>query len=458
MSTQRFTIRKEYFGGILHDAQEVSCQVLNKTEFGNLDLIRYNGSVEHPTQDCLMILTEPGFGPEFQPTLKRLENQGIIIRDGFSSFSLSPNVRWVELPLIPDHCLSAPVRIYDTFTRRCNLDCPQCCQRSSLFVTEQRRSLDETKRIMRKFWEAGTMEWRFTGGEPTSCPDLPEAMEYAKHTLGMSLMLNTNGCWSSAVRERILASGVDEVIISLEGREEVNDRRRNQGTFRKIISTFDAIDGHNALAGQHIRVTVNMTIGRDNVGEVPFVGRLAAEHGYNFNFVPLRPYGRAPDALPDNMLTTAEYMEFSRQVQLTRELPEILVSGIRLIHRNMDLFCPDYPDRRKFPYPFDYSACGALSTGFGLCPDGRVNACSFLSSDPMFLGPNMLEVTAQDAWLSPEMERCRCAKKVGCSDCRFYMRQCEGKCTAMVLAEGGKIKDGKLLGRDRYCFSHLMPK
>jgi len=52
----------------------------------------------------------------------------------------------------------------------------------------------------------------------------------------------------------------------------------------------------------------------------------------------------------------------------------------------------------------------------------------------------------------------RRATKVGCSNCRFYRHQCEGKCRAMVLANGGKIANGKLIGRDPYCFGGLMTK
>jgi radical SAM protein with 4Fe4S-binding SPASM domain len=209
--------------------------------------------------------------------------------------------------------------------------------------------------------------------------------------------------------------------------------------------------------GPRIRVTINMTVGRDNVGELEFVARLAARNRFNLNFVPLRPYGRAPSELPQTMLSTAEFMKFSEQVQRMREDPEIVASGIRIIHRNMDLFCPAYPDSRWAPFPFNYSECGALTTGFGLCPDGRVNACSFLMGDPEFIGPSLLEVSVQEAWLDPSMEHFRRAEKLGCVGCRFYMQQCEGKCRAMVFAAGGKIRDGKLVGHDRYCYAAAMP-
>ena len=275
----------------------------------------------------------------------------------------------------------------------------------------------------------------------------------------MGVMLNTNGCWNDEMAEKLLNAGIFEIIISLEGREEANDRRRAPGVFKNIMWTLDRIKQYNKNNPEkRIMVTLNMTIAKDNVNELDFVVRLGARKGCNVNFVPLRPYGRTITDLRDKMLSTDEFKEFSRNVQMLREDPEVQDSGIRIIHKNMDLFCPDYPDKSQLPFPFNYSTCSALATGFGLCPDGRVNACTFLMDDPEFKGPSMLDVSVHEAWLHPKMERIRRAKRIGCCGCRFHMKQCEGKCVAMVLANGGKIEDGKLKGSDPYCFRHLMPK
>jgi len=445
---ERFTLRREYFGGVLHDAETMQCHILTHTEY---DILLKAAQKSHVS--VLELIKD-----ELNPEVTKLRQIEAVKVNAFGGLVLV-NTRIVPEPtVIPDHCLTAPIRVYHSFTRRCNLDCPQCCLNSNADFTEQRMTLEQFEKVVQKFYEAGTMEWRFTGGEPTFCSDFIDAVRIAK-SFGMAVMLNTNACWSEELTEKILQAGLIEIIISLEGSEEVNDSRRSPGTYRKILKVMDQISHHNKENPEKkIRVTINMTIGRDNVREVEFVVRLGAKYGYNVNFVPLRPYGRTPSQLPETMLSTEEFMRFSENVQRLREDPEIQASGIRVIHRNMDLFCPDYPDKSQEPYPFNYSDCGALATGFGLCPDGRVNACSFLMNDEEFLGPNMIDVSVQEAWLHPKMEHFRRAKKLGCHGCRFYMRQCEGKCRAMVLAEGGKIENGKLIGRDRYCFAHLMSK
>lgn len=451
---KRFTLRKEYFGGIVHDAKDCSCDILDHDEYMCLEnsMVGSDGKDEYLAWAFVKTAKE-----STKKKFALLEKKGVI-REALSCFVVE-NIRLVVSPLIiPNACLTAPIRVYDTFTRKCNLLCPACLVSSKPDFKEIRRTLDETKLIMRKFYDAGTMEWRFTGGEPTFCEDFIPAVRFAR-SLGMGVMVNTNGCWTDALIEQIPDFEIFEIIISLDGDEEANDRRRMAGVYGKIIHLMDALKRYNARCpGKKTNVTLNMTVARDNVHSLDHVVRLAAQYGFNVNFVPLRPYGRTISCLPDTMMTTEEFHVFSRRVQELREDPGIRSSGIRIIHRNMDLYCPDYPDKSNEPYPFNYSDCGALSTGFGLCPDGRVNACSFLMDDEFFVGPNMIDVSVQDAWLHPKMEFFRNAKKLGCTNCQYYMKQCEGKCRAMVLAEGGKIQNGELHGRDRYCHMPLMAK
>lgn len=447
---QRFTLRKEYFGGIIHDATEMMCDILSPDAF---DLFRQMSSGKEFTETELA-----SKGEDTRKVIETLRKKEAIV-SGPGGRLVLVNTRYIIPPeKIPDGCLTAPIRIYDTYTRKCNLRCKQCCISSWADFHENRRTIKQTEIIMRKFYEAGTPEWRFTGGEPTSCPDLLDAINIARG-FGMGVMLNTNGCWNDTLLEKIPETGVFEIVISLEGREEINDRRRAPGVFKNIIRVLDRIAQHNKdNPDRKIKVTLNMTIAQDNVSDVEFVVRLGARYGYNVNFVPLRPYGRTVTELKDTILSTKGFMKFSENVQRLREVPEIRDSGIRIIHRNMDLFCPDYPDKSQTPFPFNYSTCGALATGFGLCPDGRVNACTFLMNDPEFIGPSMLEVSVFEAWLHSKMERIRRAKRIECQRCRFYMCQCEGKCVAMVLANNGKIEKGHLIGRDPYCFGPLMPK
>lgn len=443
----RYSLRKEYFGGLLLDYRAVTFELLTSEEYQLLEDLLVTGND---------LLVDDLRSDQLRDKVRALQRKGIIDTDENGKLSMV-DIRLIPTPdELPVSCLSAPIRVYDTYTRRCNLECEHCYAFSGLAFTEAKRTLEQTEEIMRRFCGTGTMEWQFTGGEPTTAPDLWDAIDIAKG-FGMAVSLNTNGCWSNHVAEKIVDSGINGIVISLEGPEGVNDRRRGAGVFGRVMETLDRLARYNqANPDRRINVVLNMAVGRDNVADVEFVVRLAAGYRFGVNFVPLKASGRAAVILRDAMLSKEEYMKFAEQVQRLREDPHIQESGISVDLKHKDLFCPSYPDKSDLPYPFNYSECAALATAISLLPDGRVFACPFLMDEEQFIGPSILDVSVYDAWLDPTMEYFRNAKKIGCTNCRFYMRQCRGKCRAAVLLSNGRIENGCLLGEDPYCFKDLL--
>ncbi|HLC94528.1 MAG TPA: radical SAM protein [Patescibacteria group bacterium] len=452
ISPARFTLRKEYFGGLVHDVSTTKYELLQPEEY---DFLSHLTAAENVVFQQVVEKN-----PHLKERVERFKNIGFIDVD--DSGLLFVNVRLIPPPsLLPEKSLVAPLRVYDTYTQQCNLRCSHCYFSSSPLINEKRRTLEQTAEIMRKFYEAGTMEWRFTGGEPTIHHDVFDAITIVKG-FGMNVSLNTNGWWSDKIAQKVLSAGLSEIVISLEGRQEVNDERRRKGAYINIIETFDRIAAHN-ISSPHKKIStvINVAVGRDNISDVDFLIRLAAQYGYNINFIPLKPSGRAKNHLQSSLLSTHEFMQFSRTVQKLREDPQIIDAGIHIGHKYKDLFCPDYKDQSDKPFPFNYSECGALTTAISMLPDGRVFACSFvLDLDPHgeFIGPNMISSSVEDAWFHPNIEKFRKAEKTGCIDCTYYMRQCRGVCKATVLGYGGEIKDGKLIGKDPYCYAHLLSK
>lgn len=447
----RFTLRKEYFGGFVYDSQSAKHELLSPEEYSIVTSLQ-------KASDGLLKQAQ-STNPEFLQRLKVFKKFGFIDQSEDGRITLV-NMRIVnQLEDPPQGMLSAPIRVFDTYTKKCNFDCPPCYFSCNIFVQEERRTLDQTAKILRKFADVGTMEWRFTGGEALVQPDIFDAISIAKN-LGMNVGLYTNGWWTDSIAKKVFDSKLHEVVISLEGRRDVNDKRRKAGAFDHVMHTFNRIREYNQTnPGNKLNVTIATAVGKDNVGDIEFLVRLAAEHGFNINFMPLKPSGRARNTSISNMLTTEEYMEFSRLVQKMRDDPAVKSSGINIIFKYKDLFCDSYPDNSQKPFPFKYSECGALTTAISMLPDGKVFACPFVldfDSAGYFMGPNMNDVTVSEAWFHPNFEKFRNAQKVQCGDCTHYMRQCRGACRATVLGSGGEIRDGKLLGDDPYCYANLL--
>lgn len=442
----RFAFRKEYFGGLLLDFNNADHELIDPEEFQFLE------KLDHGESFFLRDLKDSGL-KEF---IEKLQQKNIIQIGRNGEFSAT-NIRKISTPKkIPKDHLSAPLKVFDTCTRKCNLTCKHCYANSDPNFTEIKRTLSQTAATMRKFYEVGILEWRFTGGEPTIDPDLLDAIRIANN-LRIKVSLNTNGCWSSEISKKILTSGIKEIVVSLEGQEGINDKRRSPGTFKKAKRTLDQIYEHNQRhVDNKLQVILNMTVGKDNVHDMAFMVRMAAKYGYNINFIPLKPSSRVSKNIPEQVFSTKEYMEFAKEVQQLREDTEIKKSGISIGLHHKDLFCPDYRDKSNLPYPFNYSECSALTTAIDIMPDGKIVACSFLMDRPEFIGPNILDISVYDAWEHPTMERFRQAQKQSCIDCKFYMKECRGTCRSGVLLAGGKIEKKKLVGKDPCCFKDLL--
>lgn len=444
MKPQRFTLRKEYLGGLVYDAKSMAVELLNPDEY--LFLVSSAKKSPSPAKVCA------------KERINAFVQKGFISGKNEKYAALS--MRSVPPPKhIRNEVLSAPIRVFDSYTRRCNFQCEHCYFTSSAFVKETRRTIEQTKDIIRKFYESGTMEWRFTGGEALIMVDLFEAIAYAK-SLGMNVGIYSNGWWVDSIAQKVFASGVDEVVLSLEGSPEINDKRRRVGGFDKVLETIERIYQFNTdHPDRVIHGVIAAAIGHDNVRDVPFLARLAAKYKFTINFMPLKPSGRARYTLSNKMLNPQEYMTFAKTAQGLREEEAIKKSGIKIILKYKDLFYGSYEDKSDKPFPFNYAECGALTKYISMMPNGQVFSCPFiLDVDPTgkYLGPNMINTSVEDAWNNPNFEAYRAADKIGCMDCRFYMKQCRGKCRATVLGFGGKIADGKLIGDDPQCFTPLL--
>ncbi|TSC95962.1 MAG: radical SAM protein [Parcubacteria group bacterium Athens1014_10] len=445
-NTYRFAFRKEYFGGLLLDFENTTYELITPKEFQFLSKLKEGEKFFLQDLQSSELI---GF-------IRKLQQKNIIQVNHRGNL-LATNIRGIPTAKkFPKDYLSAPLKVYDTYTRKCNLACKHCYASSSANFVETRRTLSQTEAIMRKFYEVGTLEWNFTGGEPTVDPDLLDAIKMASN-FGMKVSLNTNGCWNPKIYREILTSGVKEIIISLEGREKTNDKRRNKGVFKRVIKTLDQIYNYKkSNRNQKLEAILNMTIEKDNVCDIEFITRLAAKYNYGVKFVTLKQAGRAPKNYSGKILSARGYMDFAKKVQELREDPEIRKSGIKISLNHQNLFCSNCPDRSNLPYPFDYSECTALTTATDILPDGRVVVCSFLMDKPEFIGPNIFDISVYDAWQHPIMEHFRWAKKQDCINCKFYMKQCRGACRSTVLLNGGKIEGGKLIGKDPYCFKDLL--
>lgn len=428
----RFMLRKEYFGGLVYDRRTRREILLDPEQYGFL-----KSRVNSDLNSEKLASSERQF-------IEVLRKNQIITGNRFEADS-------VEV-VLKDGTVSAPLRLYYHITFGCNLKCKHC-----MFGNKKRSddelTTEESMGLINQLETIGCPELRITGGEPTIRPDLFEIIN-AGARRNMNVVVNTNGVFGDKIRESFVTSGIDGLVVSVDGDRKVHDKIRRKGSFDITMDTIRYITEHNRTAGRIITVCLNPTISKENAHLAEFLVHKAidiggAKLGVEINFMPLRPFGKATNLL-SQMLDAEGWLKFTREIARLRNDPRVKEDGIRLYSRNMDLFgC--YEDCHSRPVPFDRSDCGAATFRMGLSPNGQGNICGFIGTAKEFAAPTIREMSLLDVWHSKPFESFRNIIKEPCVACRFYRKECVGICKSMSY-----ILTGEFGKRDHYCFVHLL--
>ncbi|MBF0275233.1 MAG: radical SAM protein [Nitrospinae bacterium] len=167
-----------------------------------------------------------------------------------------------------------PVVVSLTLTNRCNYDCIYCY--GDYF---NRKDKDVPKEkwlgLIKELSHSGTTMIHLGGGEPLLLKDIGDYINAVKDG-GMICRMNSNG---ALVPERIeQLKRLDSLCISLDGKEETNDKNRGKGTFKEIT------EGIACAKNNGIPVHVSATITMNNIGALEEIIELSKTIGFNVEF------------------------------------------------------------------------------------------------------------------------------------------------------------------------------
>jgi radical SAM protein with 4Fe4S-binding SPASM domain len=348
-------------------------------------------------------------------------------------------------PKTPDFA-SAPRRIYWELTRKCNLNCKSCFNRSSSSVDELPGYL--LLQLARQFYNAGVYELRLTGGEPTMRKDFFPLINDL-HDMGFYLSMGTNGVYSLETLEKVMKAPLDWIILSLDGKdEESNSEIRGPGNFRSVLHSLES------LAGKACRLRVNTLIRKGNYsyhhlkGIAELCERLKIE---SLNCIPLRPVTNDPETLK-LQLNRTEFRNFILGLDRLRKEHDLQFVT------TLDLTPTSSADRIYFKN----GSCAAGREGAVVSPYGEIYGCSYtVASDTTvtaehrsrFLAGNLLENSFLEVWNQQEgWEIYRDLKKFkheNCQICKYYLeRLCIGNCPIMNREDPSAF--------DPYCYMEIL--
>ncbi len=201
-------------------------------------------------------------------------------------------------------------------TIRCNLACAHCRRLESNEADSADLSTAQAQDLIRQLADLGQRQPQmpvlvFSGGEPLCRADLFPLIRIARQR-GIIPALATNGTLIDNDKARqIREAGVMRVSVSLDGATaEVHDR------MRQIPGAFDqAVEGIRRLHEHQVPFQINMTLTKQNVGQLEEVYELARSLGsVAVHLFMLVPVGCGEVLAETDMLPPPAYEQIMQEI------------------------------------------------------------------------------------------------------------------------------------------------
>jgi len=146
----------------------------------------------------------------------------------------------------------------------CNATCSFCDTHALHEELDREMTPEEAMSVVHQLGKAGTWHLSLTGGETLMRRDLPEIIKAAK-SYGMFVNVNTNGALLKKKAKRLVESGLDSLIISLDSPiAEVHDQAReipnlSEAIFKGIKAVREAQNGRSKP-----EITLRMVVSKQN--------------------------------------------------------------------------------------------------------------------------------------------------------------------------------------------------
>lgn len=323
----------------------------------------------------------------------------------------------------------------------CNLRCRYCFAGTGPFGGAREQMPAEVGKaaidlLLRNSGDRHQLEVDFFGGEPLLNWDVvkelvaygeTEALCYHK---AIHFTLTTNGVNLDAGIRRYLNEKQIAMVLSLDGRPEVNDRMRGTGSYRRIVPNFLDLVRERNNQNYYLRGTFTAK-------NFDFTEDVRHLYELGFRELSLEPVVSDDE---DYRITEADLPRIAREYErLAGYYLERRLAGdpFTFFHFEVSLdHGPCLPKR--------LTGCGAGYDYFAVTPRGDLYPChQFVGRDQFRMG-NVVDGIENHA-LRAEFGAANLYKKEGCATCwsRFY---CSGGCHANAQAVSGSIYHPDPLG------------
>ena len=346
-----------------------------------------------------------------------------------------------------DMMVSAPIKAMClNVAHDCNLRCSYCFASTGDFGGERKLMTAETGKkaidyLLKYSGDRHNLEMDFFGGEPLMAFDVvKEVVDYARskekeYNKNFRFTITTNGMLLTDDKIDYINKEMYNVVLSLDGRKEVNDRMRfcvnGSGSYDIILPKFQKMAKERGDGQYYIRGTFTK-YNKDFSNDVL--------HFYEKGFEqisiepvvtdPKLPYALTEEDLPE---VYAEYEKLAKIIIEKRKNGEFF----NFFHFMIDLEGGPCLYKRL-------SGCGSGTEYLAVTPWGDFYPCHQFVGDENFLMGNVNEGITRPE-IADEFRCCNVYTKEKCKKCfaRFY---CSGGCMANAYKYADGLNDSYDLG------------
>jgi MoaA/NifB/PqqE/SkfB family radical SAM enzyme len=340
-----------------------------------------------------------------------------------------------------------PVRIKINVTRSCNLQCRMCIQDRKDTEKDKFPWNDPANQLPLTPWvhlldQAASFHplIALTGGEPLLYPYFREFITAAKER-NFVVELVTNGTLLRREAEFLVEKGVEFIIVSIDGPEEVHDEIRGvRGSFRKSLAGVAALqEARRKARAPGPLVSLNCVLSKTNLSRGEEMMPLAENLGVDVLNYLHTIFDSPANVERHNRIFSEEWAkahglkivtpskpegEYYETEIGTEDMPALRELMQKVQRRSsspmMVNFSPNLSREKLDPYYLDLghpftSTCKCLWTDCRILPDGSVIPCLHVQGGNISRGPFM------EVWNCPEIQNFRriIAKGLfpGCARC-----------------------------------------
>ncbi len=399
--------------GAVHIVDDVVFKILDFYEKNNIDEIVSELSVYNFSEASVR---------EAFLEIEALKQQGLLYFNDEYAREYAQNMTKAQndLPIVKALCLH--------IAHDCNLKCKYCFaeegeyggKRTLMSFSVGKAAIDF---ILQNSGNRQNLEIDFFGGEPLLAFDVvKEIVEYAKeqekkYNKNFRFTLTTNGLLLDSEIIQYVNKNMENVVLSIDGRKEVNDNMRGSGTYDAILPGFLKV------AESREKYYVRGTFTAENLDFKNDVLHLAELGFKQISVEPVVSDCNAPYSLKEQHLPFL----FEQYEQLAKEMLE---KDFNFFHFMVDLTGGPCITKRL-------TGCGAGSEYLAVTPEGDLYAChQFVGKDEFKMGNVYEGIT--------NFEKRKLLKNLNvyaneqCKTCfaKFY---CSGGCAANAYNINGDV-------------------